>query len=76
MASYYFILQPKYNIPQVDVHQGDYAICSKMMKILIWKNKKMELTYFIMENIQKNYLKEEAESGVYDRYLIIKYNEK
>lgn len=23
MASYYFILQPKYNIPQVDVHQGD-----------------------------------------------------
>jgi len=28
-----------------------------MMKILIWKNKKMELTYFIMENIQKNYLK-------------------
>ena len=23
VASYYFILQPKYNIPQVDVHQGD-----------------------------------------------------
>ena len=55
VASYYFILQPDYSIPQADVQEDNTPFIA--MKILIWKNKKMEVTFSIMESIRKNFLK-------------------
>lgn len=75
MASYYFILQPKYNIPQVDVHQGDTPFVADDENSYLEEQK--DGTYiFYYGKYSEKLSKEEAESGVYDRYLIIKYNEK
>lgn len=75
MASYYFILQPKYNIPQVDVHQGDTPFVADDENSYLEEQK--DGTYiFYYGKYSEKLSKEEAESGVYDRYPIIKYNEK
>lgn len=75
MASYYFILQPKYNIPQVDVHQGDTPFVANDENSYLEEQK--DGTYiFYYGKYSEKLSKEEAESGVYDRYPIIKYNEK
>lgn len=75
IASYYFILQPKYNIPKVAVQQSDISFIADDENSYL--EEQADGTYiFHYGKYSERLSKEEVESGVYDSYPIIKYDKK
>ena len=75
VASYYFILQPKYTMPQVDVYQEDASFVSDDGNSYLEEQKDGSYI-FHYAGFTDTVSKEDVESGMYEGYPIIKYNKK
>ena len=75
VASYYFILQPKYTMPQVEVYQEDASFVSDDGNSYLEEQKDGSYI-FHYAGFTDTVSKEDVESGMYEGYPIIKYNKK
>lgn len=74
-ASYYFILQPEYTMPQVEVYQEDASFVSDDGNSYLEEQKDGSYI-FHYAGFTDTVSKEDVESGMYEEYPIIKYNKK
>lgn len=75
VASYYFILQPKYTMPQVEVYQEDASFVSDDGNSYLEEQKDGSYIFYYA-GFTDTVSKEDVESGMYEGYPIIKYNKK
>lgn len=75
VASYYFILQPKYTMPQVDVHEGNTPFVADEENSYLEEQENGSYI-FHYAGFTDTVSKEDVESGMYEDYPIIKYNKK
>lgn len=75
VASYYFILQPKYTMPQVEVYQEDASFVSDDGNSYLEEQKDGSYIFYYA-GFTDIVSKEDVESGMYEGYPIIKYNKK
>lgn len=75
VASYYFILQPKYTMPQVDVHEGNTPFVADEENSYLEEQENGSYI-FHYAGFTDTVSKEDVESGMYEEYPIIKYNKK
>ena len=75
VASYYFILQPKYTMPQVELHQEDATFVSDDGNSYLEEQKDGSYIFYYA-GFTDTVSKEDVESGMYEGYPIIKYNKK
>lgn len=75
VASYYFILQPKYTMPQVEVYQEDASFVSDDGNSYLEEQKDGSYIFYYA-GFTDTVSKEDVESGMYEGYSIIKYNKK
>ena len=75
VASYYFILQPDYSIPQMDVQEDNTPFIADDENSYLEEQKDGSYIFYYGK-YKEELSKEDVESGVYDSYPIIKYNNK
>ena len=75
VASYYFILQPDYSIPQADVQEDNTPFIADDENSYLEEQKDGSYIFYYGK-YKEELSKEDVESGVYDSYPIIKYNNK
>ena len=75
VASYYFILQPKYTMPQVEVYQEDASFVSDDGNSYLEEQKDGSYIFYYA-GFTDTVSKEDVESGMSEGYPIIKYNKK
>ena len=73
--SYYFILQPDYSIPQADVQEDNTPFIADDENSYLEEQKDGSYIFYYGK-YKEELSKEDVESGVYDSYPIIKYNNK
>lgn len=73
-ASYYFILQPEYSVPQVDIQKGNTPFVADDENSYL-KEQKDGTYIFYYGKYSEKLSKEEVESGVYDKYPIVRYEQ-
>lgn len=74
-ASYYFILQPEYSIPQMDVQEDNTSFIADDENSYLEEQKDGSYIFHYAGFTDK-VSKEDVESGGYEGYPIIKYKEK
>ena len=71
LASYYFILQPKYEVPVGNLKEQGISVISNEKNAYL--KKKKDGTYvFCFEQYMQEVEKEEVQKGLYDAYPIVK----
>ena len=73
-ASYYFILQPEYGVPQADIQKGNTPFVADDENSYL-KEQKDGTYIFYYGKYSEKLSKKEVESGVYDKYPIVRYKQ-
>lgn len=75
VASYYFILQPDYNVPNVDMYEQNTPFVADDENSYLQEQEDGSYIFYYGEYTEK-VSKEDVESGIYRMYPIIKYKDK